>query len=163
MAKPKKHRTFFVRIKPFNKKRGFLMRNYMTGGVRFTTRWKEVSARKARELESKIQPHDPEAEIPLFDIKTKAEAEAIEEKERDDQGKPSSRVKEAELVPDSKFRDDRPSLDEETGEVVSNVEPGEIVGDEDAPVDANKDQSEEPAEAVPAPSLRSDRATARRE
>lgn len=144
-------KTYLVRLKPYSKRRGYLCRNFMTGGVRFTTRWKEVSARKARELEALCQPHDREGEIPLFDIKTREEALEIEEKERDESGKPSSRVKEAELVPDSKFRDDRPTLNED-GEIVSNVEPAEIVDPQGSDDGDGEDQPEAPAE--PAPSLR---------
>lgn len=161
MSKPK---SYFVRLKPYNKRRQHLCRGFMTGGVRFTDRWLEVSARKARELEGMVQPHDPEAEIPLFDVKTAQEAKAIEEKERDENGKPSSRVKDAERVPDSKFRNDKPEFNDE-GEIVSNVEPAEIVeppSDAAPPADDQDEDSEDaPKEAAPAPSLRAKRAKTR--
>jgi hypothetical protein len=132
MAKPK---TYFVRVKPYNKRRGYLVRNFMHRGVRFTNRWKEVSAAVAQELETLTQPHELVDEIPLFDIKTQTEALAVEEKERDNGIAPKriARVKDAERVPDRRFRDDRPQFDEESGEIVDDhVEAGEAV-EEPAP------------------------------
>ena len=148
MSKPK---SYLVRLKPYNKRRGFLCRNFMVGGVRFTTRWKEVSARRARDLEERIQPHDLEAEIPLFDIKTREQALAIEDKERDELGRPTSRVKEAEMVADSAFRNDRPTMNDD-GEIVSNVEPAEIVDSSEATAESDEDlaDAKEP-EAAPEP------------
>jgi hypothetical protein len=129
--------TYLVRIKPYNKRRGFLVRNYTFRGVRFTDRWKEVSAATASELEELIQPHDREAEIPLFEIYTKDEALAVEEKERDNGKRIVTRVKDAEPVPDSDLRNDKPKLNPVTGEIERNVEPAEVI-----------DQDPEPAPSV---------------
>ncbi len=139
MANPK---TYFVRIKPHNKKRGYLVRNYMHRGVRFTTRWKEVSAATANELQHSVQPHDVEEEIPLFDIKTKDEALEIEAEERDATVLPKkiSRVKDAERIPDRKFRNDKP-------EIIGD----EIVEGEDFESAEEVDQK---IDALPAPSLK---------
>jgi hypothetical protein len=136
MAKPK---SYFVRIKPYNKKRGYLVRNYMHRGVRFTTRWKEVTAAVAAELELTVQPHDPDEEIPLFDVKTKGEAMEIEAEERDNADRPKlvSRVKDAERIPDRKFRDDRPKFHED------EVTDAAFTADQDSEI-----------EAEPAPSLK---------
>lgn len=125
-------KTFFVRLKPYNLRRGCLVRNYQYRGIRFTNRWKEVSEAKAIELEPLIQPHDEEAEIPLFDIKSKDEAMVIEADERDDaSGKPTAKVTKAERVPDRKFREEPkgPTVDEDTGEIVEadDVEPAEVI------------------------------------
>lgn len=139
--------TYFVRLKPYNKRRGHLVRNYTFRGVRFNERWKEVSAATAQELEELTQPHDPEAELPLFEIYTKDEALAVEERERDDGKRVKVRVKDAEPVPDSDFRDDKPKLNPETGEIERNVEPAEVIGEDDDP--------DEDADPEPAPSLRS--------
>jgi len=131
MAQPK---TFFVRVKPYNKRRGFLVRNFMHRGVRFTNRWKEVSAAAAQDLDTLFQPHAPGDEIPLFDVKTQTEALIVEEQERDRGVEPKriARVKDAERVPDRQFRDDRPRIDEESGEIVDDhVEAGEAVDAQD--------------------------------
>lgn len=140
MVKPK---TFYVRVKPYNKKRGYLIRNYMIRGVRFTTRWKEISAAKANLLQYEFQPHDVEEEIPIFDIKSESEALAIEADDRDKNGghiRPDARVKEAERIPDRKFRDDKPRFDDETGEITSDhVEAAETV---DQPVETEPDAVE---------------------
>lgn len=152
----KQPKTYFVRVKPYNKRRGYLCRNFMVGGKRFSLRWTEVSAAKAKELEEMTQPHDRDAEIPLFDIVTKEKAQAIEQEERDADLKPVYRVKDAERVPDRAFRDDKPKIDEETGEIFSDVEPAETVEKSD------DDPAEEPEEEVaPAPSLRGGRRKAK--
>jgi hypothetical protein len=125
--------TYLVRLKPYNKRRGFLVRNYTYRGVRFTDRWKEVSRATAGELEELIQPHDREAEIPLFEIYTKAEALAVEEKERDAGKRIVTRVKDAEPVPDSDLRNDKPKLNPETGEIERSVEPAEVIEQDPEP------------------------------
>lgn len=138
--------TYLVRLKPYNKKRGFLVRNYTWRGHRFTDRWSEVSSAVARELEQLIQPHDQEAELPLFDIYTRDEAAEVEEKERDKAmpGEKVARTKDADVVPDSDFRDDKPKLNPETGKIERNVEPAEVI-----------EPADEDPEPEPAPSLRS--------
>ena len=146
MTAPK---TYYVRLKPYNKRRGFLCVNYMTNGVRFTTRWKEVSARKARELETLCQPHDTDYVIPLFDIKTKEEALAIEEEERDSGVPAVARVKDAERVPDKAFRDDKPEIKDELDEIESSADTDELLNEE-----TPKAAAKEYRKASPAPSLR---------
>lgn len=145
MAKPK---TYFVRLKLYNRKRGYLVRNFMYRGVRFTTRWKEVSAVMAAELQDLVQPHDPEMEIALFDVKTKSEAEEIEADERDSGARNVARVKDAEPVPDRKFRSDRPTLDDATGEIMESdsIEAADMID----PADDDDDE----LDAAPAPSLK---------
>ena len=153
--------TVFVRIKPYNKRKGYLCRTYMTGGVRFTTRWQEVSAGKGRELAELMQPHDHEQEIPLFDIKTRDEAKAIEEREVDEGKRNVARVKDAPRVADRDFRNDRPVVDEYSGDTFRIVEPAEVITDRaavDAVARAGRAAAEfsagERADAAPAPSLR---------
>lgn len=117
MSKPK---TYFVRVKPYHKRRGYLVHNYVHRGQRFTTRWTEVSRIVAEQLEVVTQPHDPESEIPVFDVVTRDVALEIEEKERDEQGRPSSRVKDAEKVPDAKFRETASHVNDD-GEIETHV------------------------------------------
>lgn len=156
MAKPK---TFYVRLRPFNKKRGYLVRNIGIQGIRFTTRWKQVSSEKAKMLEACCQPHDPEMEIPLFDIKTKSEALGIEEEERDTLGaKATFKVKDAEAVPDNSFREaPKPRFDDLTGRIVSdNVPEGERVDQEptEKAEDTDSAEAEDTDSVEPAPSIR---------
>lgn len=156
MSTPK---TVFVRLKPYNKRKGYLCRNYMIGGVRFTGRWQEVSAAKARELSELKQPHDHEGEIPLFDIKTREQAKAIEEQELDEGKRNVARVKDAVRIADREFRDDRPVVDD-SGELVREVEAGEVIEDPAVLAAAAKARAAaelsagERRDVAPAPSLR---------
>lgn len=152
MSKPN---VYFVRLKPYNKKRGYLARNYMYRGVRLTERWKKVSSAMAHEIEALVQPHDIEEEIPLCDVCTEPEAKKIEDKERDKLGAPSSLVSEAEPLPNRKFREVKQDLDGD-GELMNAPEPAETIAKDEIkdikPSEPDFDSDDDDPE--PAPSLR---------
>jgi len=144
--------TYLVRLKPYNRKREYFVRNYSWRGHRFTERWAEVSAAVAEQLRGLMQPHDLSMEIPLFDVCTKDEALKIEEKEAS-AGQPATKVKDATPVPDSDLRDDKPKFNAATGKIERHVEPAEKV-DNVKPI-AETEISDD--DVAPAPSLREDK------
>jgi len=91
-----------VRLVPYDKRRGYLCRTYIYRGVKFTGKWKEVSPVVADELRPLTQPADPESDRPLFEVLTREEAVATEERERDE-GK-VARVDAAEKIDDAQLR-----------------------------------------------------------
>lgn len=91
-----------VRLVPYDKRRGYLCRTYVYRGVKFTDKWKEVSPVVADELQPLVQPSDPDAARPLFEVLTREEAVATEERERDE-GK-VARVDAAEKIDDAQLR-----------------------------------------------------------
>ena len=91
-----------VRLVPYDKRRGYLCRTYVYRGVKFTDKWKEVSPVVAEELQPLKQPSDPDAARPLFEVLTREEAVATEERERDE-GK-VARVDAAEKIDDAQLR-----------------------------------------------------------
>jgi len=152
--------TYFVRLCPYNKRRGFLARNYTYQGQRFSSRWVRVSAMRAKELGELTQPHDTEIDIPLFEIKTESEALDLEQRARDNGEKITARVKDAPVVPDSAFRDDRPKVNLETGAIEEpSIEPAETVEKVSKIEEADfKDDDD----VAPAPSIRSGKARSRK-
>lgn len=145
--------TYHVRLKPYNKRKGYLVRNYIHRGVRFTERWSVVSAAIAHELVDLVQPHASDDEIPLFDVKTEQEAVAIESKERDD-GLGIKRVAAAAPITDKSFRHDGPKFNKKTGEIEDDNEPAEVINAPKAPVEKDDLAEASKAEVQPAPSLR---------
>ena len=76
--------SMLVRLKPLNPRRGVFCRRYMFRGFRFdvTLGWYEVSDDLAAELKNLTQ-HDSDPEgVRLFDVMTREEAKAEDEKER---------------------------------------------------------------------------------
>ncbi len=69
----------FVRIRPYNKARGQLVRRYVYGGVRFEVDhgWYEVDDEIAEYLKTVLtHPQDPDSK-PVFDVSDQAGAEKI--------------------------------------------------------------------------------------
>lgn len=147
--------TYLVRLKPHNRKRQYLVRNYTWRGHRFTSRWSEVSAAVADQLRELVQPHDPSERIPLFDVCTKAEALKLEEREAA-AGTPATKVKDASPVADADLRDDKPKFNAATGKIERHVEPAEKV-DNVKPIEATEITDDDADEVEPAPSLRGDK------
>jgi hypothetical protein len=81
--------TMYVRLKPYDQKRGYLVRRYMVAGHEFMTDnetdrpiWNKVAARAAAFLKTlKQNPSDSESKD-LFDVVTSEEYEAIREREQ---------------------------------------------------------------------------------
>jgi hypothetical protein len=71
-----------VRIKPYNKRRGHVLRRLTFRGYRYDAAqgWYEVSDSLANELKKLKQTSDKYAD-PAFDVCTRAEAKAIQEEE----------------------------------------------------------------------------------
>lgn len=102
-----KSKKLYARLMPFNKKRGYLVKTYIYKGVRYSNRWKEVSARVAKHLGGLYQPHDIEEEIPLFQIVEEEEAKEIEAQEIEDLGrKVAPRIKDARPIADEEVLDE---------------------------------------------------------
>lgn len=80
-------KTKLVRLKPFDPKRGYLLRRYMVNGHRFDEErgWYEVPTALADALAKHRQPSGPGSFVdetpPAFDIKSKVQAQAIDKKE----------------------------------------------------------------------------------
>ena len=82
-----------VRLKPHNKRRGFVLRSYTFRGQRYVGErgWYEVSASLAADL-AEIQQVDSDPHSPMaFDVATHAEAREIDALEATDEGKRSAR------------------------------------------------------------------------
>lgn len=80
-----------VRIKPYDKRRGHLLRTYRVGGKFYEGKkgWYEIEASVAEvlaEVKQSTDPHAPNG----FDICTRAEAERIDEEEAQEEGKRSA-------------------------------------------------------------------------
>ena len=77
--------THFVRIKPFNPKKGYKVRTYTYGGTKYVEEqgWYQVADDKlAAELRELTQAAYDGESPPLFDVCTRDEALAIEKRER---------------------------------------------------------------------------------
>lgn len=73
----------YVRLKPYNPKRGHVLRRLGFRGVRFYEgRWYKVREGLARELADLHQKHHNEDSPLAFDVATQKQARDIEEKER---------------------------------------------------------------------------------
>lgn len=71
---------FLVRLKPFNEKKGYVVRVYMIDGVRFHEErgWYEVPDEFANRLRDLHQDHYNEDSPVLFDVCTRKEAERLD-------------------------------------------------------------------------------------
>jgi hypothetical protein len=75
--------AMLARIKPYNPKRGHLVRRYMVKGIRFDVNrgWYKVDEALADYLKTVTQnPNDPDTP-PVFDVLTEAAARELEEAE----------------------------------------------------------------------------------
>lgn len=78
-------KTLLVRLKPYNPKRGFVLKSYTLKDVRFVNEkgWYRVDAALAEELRDIHQLYG-DTDSPLaFDVCTEEEAKAIDEREAD--------------------------------------------------------------------------------
>lgn len=73
---------FLVRLKPFNEKKGYLVRVYMIEGIRFHEErgWYEVPDDLAEKLRELHQDHYDEDSPLLFDVCTPKQAEKLDAK-----------------------------------------------------------------------------------
>lgn len=73
---------FLVRLKPFNEKKGYLVRVYMIEGIRFHEErgWYEVDDALAEKLRELHQDHYDEDSPILFDVCTAKQAEKLDAK-----------------------------------------------------------------------------------
>lgn len=76
--------TRFVRLKPYDKRRGFLMRRYSVNRKRFTAgRWYEVPLGLAMHLENiTAKPEDPTTPLAFDVVDTKQDAQRLMKRER---------------------------------------------------------------------------------
>jgi hypothetical protein len=84
--------TRLVRLKPYDPRRGCLMRTYVYGGspsdpnrgkvFREESGWYKVDAKLATYLETVLQVESDPLSQPAFDVKTAAEAAEIDKRER---------------------------------------------------------------------------------
>ena len=74
-----------ARLKPYNEKRGHVVRIYMIAGLRFDVDrgWYEVDDALAEELSKLTQNYDDPESPELFDVVTKEKAEQMEQAEAD--------------------------------------------------------------------------------
>ena len=76
--------SMLARIKPYNPKRGHVLRRYVVWGIRFEERrgWYRVKERVAKYLkEVRTKSNDPDSPL-AFDVMTQAEAENLEGQEK---------------------------------------------------------------------------------
>jgi hypothetical protein len=76
--------TMLVRLKPYNPKRGYLLRRFTYRGIRFQEErgWYRVDEEIAKYLSDVRQVDSDLDSSPAFDVCTEEEARALEEKER---------------------------------------------------------------------------------
>lgn len=103
MAKSKSQ--MYIRLKPYNPKRGHVLRRYSFSGLRFYEgRWYKVPETLAQDLSELHQRHGDEDSPYAFDVATQGEARAIETKERAKLEEERRKVEGAELVAASEVR-----------------------------------------------------------
>ncbi len=75
--------TMLVRLKPFNKKKGHVLRRYTYRGIRFDVNrgWSRVERPVAQYLRDVRQVSGDQDSPPAFDVCTESEARALDEKE----------------------------------------------------------------------------------
>ena len=78
--------TMLVRLKPYNKKKGHVLRRYLYRGIRFqeSRGWMRVRNEVADYLKSVHQIPDDQDSPEAFDICSEKEAKAIDKKEKQD-------------------------------------------------------------------------------
>ena len=102
-----KTQHLYVRLKPYNRKRGHVLRRYTYRGVRFFEgRWYKVPEALARELSDLHQRHGDEDAPLAFDVATEVQARAIEEKERKKLEEEQRKLSNAEAVSAREIRED---------------------------------------------------------
>lgn len=104
MAKAK---HLYVRLKPYNPKRGHVLRRYTYRAVRFHEgRWYKVPEALARELSDLHQRHGDEDSPLAFDVATEGQARDIEEKERKKLEEEKRKLDNAEMIGAREIRED---------------------------------------------------------
>lgn len=123
-AQPKK---LFVRLKPYNPKRGHVLRRYAYRGIRFYEgRWYKVPTALAKELAQVHQKHGDEDSPFAFDVATERQAHELEERERRKHEEEIRRVRNADVVSASEVRD---------GDVRGALTTADLKGDDEPDVD----------------------------
>lgn len=138
----------FVRLKPTNKRRGYLCRRFVYRGALFRAgEWRKVSKMVADELAKLIQPRSEDKPLPLFDIGK--DEKAAEEIRKADDPEPSTKPEAAIVLEDSSFRGLEGGRKEPVKQGATLLEP------EDADDDGGEDggdgetKAEESAEGKP--------------
>jgi hypothetical protein len=98
----------YIRLKPYNPKRGHVLRRYTYRGVRFYEgRWYNVPEALARELADVHQRHGNEDSPLAFDVATQTQAREIEDAERKKLEEERRKLENAEVVAATEIRDDQ--------------------------------------------------------
>ena len=96
----------YVRLKPFNKKRGHVLRRYSYRGVRFYEgRWYKVPEKLAQELGEVRQRHGDIDSPYAFDVATQEQARKIEDEEQRRKEEELRKVQNAEVVGATEVRE----------------------------------------------------------
>lgn len=92
-------KQLYVRLKPYNPRRGFVLRRYSFRGLRFLEgHWYRVPIDLAKQLGEVHQRHNDEDSPLAFDVATQAQAEAIEDAERKREEAERRKLSNAEVV-----------------------------------------------------------------
>lgn len=97
----------YIRIKPFNPRRGHMLRRFcFKGKVFHVGRWYKVSESFAQQVSEIHQKANDEDSPYAFDVATEQQARAIESKERAKEESERKKIDRAEVVSAQEIRDD---------------------------------------------------------
>lgn len=121
--------ALLARLKPYNERKRHLVRTYMIDGARFFEErgWYEVSDALGERLRPLTQDYHDEDSPKLFDVCTKEEAEALEQREAEAEVKASAKRPAQVVTTRSQSSRRAESGDMTSADVVAPAEPTKLL------------------------------------